>query len=121
MKIPIWMPKKYFSLIPRHRTLYPSSKKNMHKRFDIVLVDLSPTKGHEQQGMRPCIILQNDFISQYLGVYLVAPITKNLLEVPTGLVLNDWQSYGLDAPSKILFHQIRVIDETRIVKLLGKV
>ena len=69
--------------------------------------------------MRPCIILQNDLISQYLGVYLVAPITGNLTEVPTGLILDDWKSYGLDASSKILFHQIRVIDETRIIKPLG--
>ncbi len=38
----------------------------MHKRFDIVLVNLNPTKGHEQQGLRPCIVLQNDLVSQYL-------------------------------------------------------
>lgn len=93
----------------------------MHKRFDIILVDLNPTKGHEQQGMRPCIILQNDLVRQYLGVYLIAPITKNLDEVPTGLILDNWQLCGLDTPSKILFHQIRVIDESRIVKFLGNV
>ncbi len=93
----------------------------MHKRFDIVLVNLNPTKGHEQQGIRPCIILQNNLVSQYLGVYLIAPITKNLLEVPTGLVLEEWKLYGLDTPSKILFHQIRVIDAERIIEPIGKI
>lgn len=93
----------------------------MHKRFDIVLVNLNPTKGHEQQGLRPCIILQNDLVSQYLWVYLIAPITKNLLQVPTGLILQEWRSYWLDDPSKILFHQIRVIDAERIIAPIGKI
>ncbi len=54
-------------------------------------------------------------------MYLIAPITKNLLEVPTGLILEEWQLYGLDTPSKILFHQIRVIDAERIMKPIGKI
>lgn len=85
----------------------------MHKRLDIVLVVLDPAKGHEQKGRRPCLILQNDLISRHLGLYLVAPITTNCVEVPTGLILENWKAYGLENKSKVLFHQIRVIDGSR--------
>ncbi|HCT4590636.1 TPA: type II toxin-antitoxin system PemK/MazF family toxin, partial [Enterococcus faecalis] len=30
---------------------------NELKQGDIVYINLNPTKGHEQQGKRPCIIL----------------------------------------------------------------
>lgn len=96
-------------------------KKNMHKRFDIVVVDLIPTKWHEQQWKRPSIILQNDLMSKYLGLYLIAPIASNCISVPTGLILENWKSYGLSEKSKILFHQIRVIDESRIIEKLWSV
>ncbi len=93
----------------------------MHNRFEIILVNLDPVKGHEQQGLRPCVIVQNDFISKYIGLYIVAPLTPNLTDVPTGLILSSWKNYGLDSASKILFHQIRVIDETRIAGYIGNI
>jgi mRNA interferase ChpB len=44
-------------------------------RGDIVMVNLDPTEGHEQQGMRPALVLSTSAFNA-LGVVLVAPITQ---------------------------------------------
>jgi mRNA interferase ChpB len=44
-------------------------------RGDIVLVNLDPTEGHEQQGVRPALVLSTSIFNA-LGVVLVAPITQ---------------------------------------------
>ena len=47
------------------------------RRGDIVIVDLSPTKGSEQQGMgRPCVVIQNDVGNRNSPTTIVAPFTK---------------------------------------------
>lgn len=38
---------------------------NSIKRGEVWLADLNPTQGSEQAGIRPVIIFQNDFISQF--------------------------------------------------------
>jgi hypothetical protein len=44
-------------------------------RGDIVAVNLDPTEGHEQKGMRPALVLSTNAFNA-LGVVLVAPITQ---------------------------------------------
>ncbi|MBY0239153.1 MAG: type II toxin-antitoxin system ChpB family toxin [Burkholderiaceae bacterium] len=44
-------------------------------RGDIVMVNLDPTEGHEQKGMRPALVLSTSAFNA-LGVVLVAPITQ---------------------------------------------
>lgn len=39
------------------------------------MVNLDPTEGHEQQGMRPALVLSTSTFNA-LGVVLVAPITQ---------------------------------------------
>src|SRR5258707_175646 len=38
-------------------------------RGDIYWADLDPTKGHEQSGQRPVLILSNDVISEKAGTH----------------------------------------------------
>lgn len=44
-------------------------------RGDIVMVNLDPTQGHEQKGMRPALVLSTTEFNA-LGTVLVAPITQ---------------------------------------------
>lgn len=44
-------------------------------RGDIVMVNLDPSEGHEQKGMRPALVLSTSVFNA-LGVVLVAPITQ---------------------------------------------
>lgn len=47
------------------------------RRGDIVIVDLSPTKGSEQQGAnRLCVVIQNDVGNRNSPTTIIAPFTK---------------------------------------------
>ncbi|MGH2516517.1 MAG: type II toxin-antitoxin system PemK/MazF family toxin [Ktedonobacterales bacterium] len=46
-------------------------------RGEIWLVDLDPTRGHEQAGKRPCLVVSVDAFNQgSAGLVVVAPLTS---------------------------------------------
>lgn len=46
-------------------------------RRDVWLVDLDPTRGHEQAGKRPCLVISVDLFNQSpAGLVVVAPLTS---------------------------------------------
>lgn len=45
------------------------------KRGDIWLINLNPTAGHEQQGVRPVLVITNKLFNQ-TGLMFVCPITQ---------------------------------------------
>lgn len=46
------------------------------RRGDIVIVELNPTKGSEQQGShRPCVVIQNDVGNKFSPTTIIAPFT----------------------------------------------
>lgn len=88
---------------------------------DICYVDFGENEGSEQNGIRPAIIIQNDIGNAYSPTTIVASITsqkkKNL---PTHVVISPCQS-GLKKISTIMFEQIRTIDKSRIVSIVGHI
>lgn len=47
------------------------------KQKDIVFLDFDPTKGHEQKGYRPAIVISNDVFNQNTKMIMLCPITSN--------------------------------------------
>jgi mRNA interferase MazF len=90
------------------------------KRGDIILCDFNPVIGTEQSGIRPAVIIQIDRANAASPHTIVAPLTsrirKSLLPshvfVPIGVA-------NLTQDSVILFEQIRVIDKSRIIRVIG--
>lgn len=46
------------------------------ERGDIYLVSLDPTRGHEQQGRRPVLVVSPDAFNRLTGAPIVLPITN---------------------------------------------
>jgi len=46
------------------------------ERGDIVWVDLNPTKGHEQSGIRPAVVISPAKYNSFTGLVLICPITS---------------------------------------------
>lgn len=90
------------------------------KRSDIVLVNFEPVKGSERGGIRPSLIIQNDFYNKYSPTTIVAPITSKLYkkEYPTNINLSKKVS-KLNKDSTILFNQIKTIDKSRIIRKIS--
>ena len=91
-------------------------------RGEIWLADLSPTRGSEQAGTRPVLILQNDVINQYTSTVLAAPFTTNLrrASLPSCVSVAKGEG-GLLSESVLLCHQLRVLDKARLRHRLGVV
>ncbi|CCI26074.1 Toxin mazF (fragment) [Microcystis aeruginosa PCC 9808] len=47
-------------------------------RCDIYLADLNPSRGSEQAGIRPVIIVQHNNIDRFTSTVVVIPLTSNL-------------------------------------------
>ncbi len=93
---------------------------NSIKQFDIYLLGLSPTKGAEQKGVRPCVILQTNAVSEVSRTFLVGPISSKLSKsYPFQVPVVSSKENGLLKDSKIKLDQIRVIDRVRLIKRLG--
>ena len=82
-------------------------------RFDIWLVQLDPTQGHEIKKKRPCVVISPDEMSS-LKTAIVAPMTSKGFNFPTRIQCTFQGTKGL-----ILLDQIRAVDKSRLVKKLG--
>ncbi len=92
-----------------------------YRQFDVVQVDLEPTKGSEQRGIRPCVIVGTNAFVESSRTVLVAPCTTKKLEkiYPYEVLIEPTKSNGLTQVSKIKMNQTKVIDKLRIKKHFG--
>ena len=60
------------------------------KQGDIIKLDFSPTKGHEQKGRRPALVVSNGTYNKYgRGIVIVCPITNTDRGIKTQLKLDE--------------------------------
>ena len=91
-------------------------------RGTVVLVSLDPTLGHEQRGLRPCIIVSDPDVTedQRYPLLCVVPITgtpgKGALYPALASGSGD-----LRRRSFALLDQIRTIDKRHVHKVFGKI
>jgi mRNA interferase MazF len=86
------------------------------KRFDVFLVNLDPTIGSEIQKTRPCVVISPDEMNRNIATVIVAPLTTKGKKYPTRVVC---QFQGKEG--QIVLDQIRTVDKTRLVKILGEI
>ncbi len=91
-------------------------------RGTVVLVDLEPTQGHEQQGTRPCVVVSDGAVNsnQRFPLIAVVPVTGTSAR---GALYPDLAAgaSGLTKPSTALVDQVRSIDKQRIRRRYGQV
>jgi mRNA interferase MazF len=78
---------------------------------DIVLVDFRPVLGHEQDGMRPALVMTDARYNAASSYVIVCPITSNNRPWPFKLPLPD----GLKVRGFVMIDQIKSIDRRRRV------
>ena len=75
-------------------------------RGDVVWLQFTPQRGHEQAGLRPALILSPRAYNRKIGLALACPITGQVKGYPFEVVIPD----GLDARGAILCDQIKSLD-----------
>lgn len=78
------------------------------KRFDVFLVALDPTVGHEIQNTRPCLI------NRSIGAVIVAPMTSGRQSYPTRVPIKFKEREG-----SVALDQIRAVDKSRLINKVG--
>lgn len=84
-------------------------------RFDVFLVALDPTLGHEIKKMRPCTVISPDEMNHHISTVLIAPVTTKGRDYPTRVPCT---FQGVEG--QIVLDQIRAVDKARLVKRLGR-
>jgi mRNA interferase MazF len=83
---------------------------------DLVWTDVDPTKGREQAGRRPALVVSPAAFTENTGLAIVCPITSRVRPFPTSVVL----PAGLPVAGEILTSHIRSIDiQARPVRYVG--
>ena len=91
-----------------------------YSRGEIWMVDLNPTKGREQSGIRPALIISDDNFNQGPAeLLIVLPITSKNKNQPLHIEILPQQS-GLHEISYIKCEDIKSISKERCIKRIGK-
>lgn len=87
----------------------------MIRQYEVHLVNLDPTIGHEIRKTRPCTVLSPDEMNDSIETVIIAPMTTRSRRYPTRVELQFSGKKGF-----IVLDQIRTVDRRRLVKRLGK-
>jgi mRNA interferase MazF len=81
-------------------------------RWAVVLIDLDPTVGHEQQGTRRALVVSYESFHRS-GMATVCPITTRLPKYPGEVSIPRGEA-GQTRDALVLCHQVRTIDLRRV-------
>jgi mRNA interferase MazF len=88
-------------------------------RGEIRWADLNPTRGHEQAGLRPVLILSHDVFNERSGTVIAVAITSQLQRAGFPLTL-ELKTGDMPKQSWIKISQIRTLSIERIGKLIDR-
>ena len=86
------------------------------KQYEVYLISLDPTIGHEIKKARPCVIISPNEMNKNISTVIIAPLTTQSHFYPTRTPL---KFTGKDA--WIVLDQLCTVDRKRLIKKLGKI
>ena len=90
-------------------------------RGEVWTVDLNPTRGREQAGHRPALIISADELNASpRGLVVIVPIGGTARRLPTHVALMPPEG-GVDKPSYAMVEQVRSISKDRLDRRFGAI
>lgn len=83
-------------------------------QYDVFLISLDPTIGHEIRKSRPCAVISPDEMNAYIGTVIIAPMTTKSRACPSRVGTTFQGKSGW-----VVLDQIRTVDKRRLLKRLG--
>ncbi|HOO92895.1 MAG TPA: type II toxin-antitoxin system PemK/MazF family toxin [Opitutales bacterium] len=84
------------------------------RRFDVFLISLDPTQGHEIKKTRPCVVISPNEMNDHISTVIVAPMTSKGRAYPSRVPCTFDGVQG-----QVVLDQIRTVDKVRLIKKLG--
>ncbi|MDV3310430.1 MAG: type II toxin-antitoxin system PemK/MazF family toxin [Cyclobacteriaceae bacterium] len=91
------------------------------KQGEIWYANLNPSKGSEQAGFRPVVIVSGNLLNELLPVVIVMPLTTKIKKYKGNPILQPTKSNGLKDVSEMLVFHIRSISKDRLVERIGNI
>ena len=85
-------------------------------QYDVFLINLDPTLGHEIKKTRPCLVISPNEINHTIRTVIIAPMTTKSRAYPTRVPVQFEGKTGW-----IVLDQIRTVDNLRLIKKLGSI
>jgi mRNA interferase MazF len=93
----------------------------MASRGEVWLVDLNPTRGHEQAGRRPALVVSSDVFNHGpAGIVVLIPMTTRDRRIPLHIRIDPPEG-GVRKPSFAKCEDVRSVSTTRLVQRWGEV
>jgi mRNA interferase MazF len=89
-------------------------------RGEIYWADLDPTKGHEQAGQRPVLVLSQDVFNERSGVVIAMALTSQPQRAGFPLTY-ELTSPHLPKKSWVKINQIRTLSQERLGKRIARI
>ncbi len=91
------------------------------KQGEIWYANLNPSKGSEQAGLRPVVVVSGNLLNQHLNIVLAVPLTTKVKHYKGNPELSPTKMNGLKSESEMLVFHIRSISKDRLTRRLGAV
>lgn len=85
-------------------------------QYEVFLINLDPTIGHEIKKTKPCVVISPDEMNSNIQTVIIAPMTTKSHDYPTRVKIKFQDKTGW-----IVLDQIRTVDKRRLVKRLGRI
>lgn len=91
------------------------------RQGEIWRANLNPTKGSEQAGFRPVVIVSGNLLNENLGTVIIIPLTSKVKKYKGNPVLTPDKVNGLKKESEMLVFHIRSVAKDRLVEKTGNI
>lgn len=91
------------------------------KQGELWYIDLNPTVGSEQAGIRPVVILSGNLMNEHLNLVICCPLTTKIKNYKGNLVLEPDDMNNLTQKSEIRTLHIRSLSKSRLLNKIGNI
>ncbi len=91
------------------------------KQGEIWFANLNPSRGGEQAGQRPIVIVSGNLLNDNLPIVIAVPLTTKIKRYKGNPILAPSKTNGLKSESEMLVFHIRSIAKDRLAKRLGMI
>lgn len=91
------------------------------RQGEIWSANLDPTRGSEQAGFRPVLIISGNLLNTYTPLVICLPLSSKIKNYKGNLVLAPSAQNGLKSESEIFTFHIRSLAKDRLIKKIGSI
>lgn len=91
------------------------------RQGEIWQANLNPTRGSEQAGQRPVVIISGNLLNENLPIVIAVPLTTKIKRYKGNPVLTPSKTNGLKSELELLVFHIRSIAKDRLSRRLGAI